>query len=149
MSEHEYLEPREAIEAMLNGETLYYYNDKFGDCELKCWFDKGYGDRPSCFITDFEAGYILKEFSHCYRKPAPKKRLMTCFEVMQWIKEGSNGWVVKHALEDNWHSPEYLIMAISDNQDGSFWRRAKIKVDAQGKWIGVDENTITNFTVEE
>jgi hypothetical protein len=132
------LTPKEAIKAMLEGEVLY------DDCGNPYWWnenderDNGHFERTN--RTGVDGADRVWYFSGLYRKPAPKKRLMTRWEYFAWTQsDESKGWLVRSQPNDAWTLPERILY----HEDLFTAQRARFTKD------GVDKSTITDFTVEE
>jgi hypothetical protein len=125
------LSTKDAIQAMLDGETLYDHDG------IKCWFNETSGT----FVTE-TYDQDLGSFIGLRRRPAMRKRLMTRWEILDWANsEASRGWVVRYE-DGRWISPQCQNYPeeVLDR-----YQRAKLHSDLSG----VDESTIQGFEVEE
>jgi hypothetical protein len=138
------LSARDAIEAMLAGETLY---DEDG---VEYHFDH----EAHCF-TAMKDGEVAERavravafFDGLYRRPVKHKRTMTRWELLDWANsEASRGWVVCNynpttsMTETEWRPPQCPIY---DGDLTKYWK-ARLLPDLSG----IDESTIQGFEVED
>jgi hypothetical protein len=131
------LSAKDAIEAMLAGETLY-------DGEGREWR----WDESKCSFKSLGTGNVMWIFKGLYRRPVKHKRLMTRWEILGWINsEESRGWVITLSAsmptaKSGWHSPQFIDYASNDIEH--YWR-ARLLPDLSG----IDESTIQGFEVED
>jgi hypothetical protein len=134
MTEQKYLDPKEAIRLMLDGEELV---DDYGG--FYAWNESG-----KKFICVDKIGSrigIADRFENLRRKPQKKRRPMTRWECLAWAtSDEARGWVVGTG-SCSWRPPQCWSYP-----DGTIleFRRAKLKPDG----TGIDESTITDFSVE-
>ena len=120
------LEDEDAVRAMLDGETLY---DSSGNSHS--------------FTTD-----EIDTYKRLYRRPPGRKRLMTRWEVLDWVNsEASRGWVVGIVDDGDsgplltWGTPQWYGYDLSVEK----YQRARLRPDLSG----VDEDTIQGFEAEK
>jgi hypothetical protein len=133
--DNKYLDPKEAIRLMLDGEALVDFEKNK---------DTFYSGEGGAFVYKDGEGYFRKidSFSNLRRKPQKTRRPMTRWECLAWANSNEAcGWFVKAGKSD-WYCPQNWDY----NSSGvSGFRRAKLKLDGSG----VDESTITDFSVED
>jgi len=137
------LSPREAIIAMLDGETLITAK---GDGVT-------WNKKASAFIFT-ETNTYLCTFNTLFRKPKKKTRPMDSFECLAWASSPeSHGWMVSINTGPfvAWEPGDIPQRFRYDGKEGRVfhdtfsYRRAKILPDRSG----IDESTIQGFVVEE
>jgi hypothetical protein len=130
------LPAKDAIRAMLDGETLH-------DKEGREWR----WDEFNCLFGSPGTNDILSMFDGLCLRPVKHKRLMTHWEILDWANsDASRGWVVvqcpeKPSCDTKWNSPQYYGY---DGDDNSYWK-ARLLPDLSG----IDESTIQKLEVEE
>jgi hypothetical protein len=131
--EDEPLSVKDAIRAMLDGETLYDEDGRrviFNAEEDWFEYEGAEGD-----------GLIGEVFKGLSRRLPKRKRPMTRWEILAWANsDESRGWLAKHKHSDEWCTPQY-----SSYTDFAGYKRVRLLPDNSG----IDENTIQGFEVEE
>jgi hypothetical protein len=128
------LSAEDAIQAMLDGETLYTEDG------YKYRFNKRSGaitrlDAKKDCIT------AIQSYTGLYRRPAKRKRLMTQEEARKWAEsKDSLGWMVRWAPYSPWTLPRHFLYTEHVAQ----YQRARLRSDLSG----VDEDTICEFEVD-
>ncbi|MDR2159406.1 MAG: hypothetical protein LBP23_04990 [Treponema sp.] len=123
------LPTKEAVRALLEGETLYDRNGK------EYSWDTIF--RPTVY---FPRDLV----NNLYRRPSRRKRPMTRWEVLAWASsEESHGWVVKEKekKDDVWYVPSCFTYAVNTD----WYERARLLPDLSG----VDKSTIQGFETED
>jgi hypothetical protein len=133
LQHNELLSAKEAIIAMLKGETLY---DGEGDLnyfnEDKGWFE---------FVAAGDINHGWSFEGHLSREPRKRERGMTEDEMCAWVySDESLGWMVRSGSRE-WGFPRSFIY----NLEKEFYQRARLLPDQSG----IDEDTIQGFEVEE
>jgi hypothetical protein len=138
LSEDDPLSEKEAVLAMLAGETLvdsegyeYFWGEsELGNMTFKI---RGWGGNYLGFVNKFHS---------LRRRPAKSKRLMTRWEALGWASsDASHGWVVRQFASELWKVPQFYEY----NQTIDTYQRARLRSDGSG----VDEDTVQGFEVEE
>jgi hypothetical protein len=135
------LPPKEAIQLMLDGRTLYYENGllahfngfTFVSREV---LDKGKRSKLTSFHNLYAYPYEPDP------PPTKKKRLMTRWECLAWAQSNdAKGWVVKHCVEtaNQWASP------IQPSYSGVLENYHRARFDTNGIIAGTE----CGFEVEE
>ena len=132
---NQYLDPKEAIRLMLDGEVL---KDSF-DNDAYFIKDRFYIRRSLTSASEISYFHKLR------RKPQKKKRLMTQWECLLWAtSDNANGWIVlvdEPWDRDKWRCPQYFTYSEDLTKN---LKRAKLLPDGSG----IDESTITDFMIE-
>ena len=137
MIDNKYLDLKEAVRLMLDGEVLM---DKYGNDNYWKESDGTFAWKNPNVDRDRD-DRILSEFHSLCRKPQKQKRLMTRWEILAWAtSDDAKGWVVGIKTSDTWDCPQNWCYSgnISD------YSRARLLPDD----TGIDESTITDFSVE-
>jgi hypothetical protein len=132
------LMPKDAIRAMLDGETLY---DKEGGAYF--WREDFLGAPYFVCHRNGEV-YISSLFFGLCRRPEKRKRKRTMSreEMLAWsISEESHGWMVRCGKEECWKFPNVFSYGLSQDS----YQRARMLPDLSG----VDPDTVQGFEVEE
>jgi hypothetical protein len=126
------LSPEDAIQAMIDGETLY--NEDGDECR---WVN----DEDAFFyFHDNSSGEPIFRFCDLYRRPAKRKRVWTRWEILDWANSPeSRGWAVRQVGNEEWLCPQALFYDLDTDR----YERARFSRD------GVDTSTIQGFEVEE
>jgi hypothetical protein len=133
------LSARDAIEALLNGETLsdiansvYSFNE-----------DNGFLERES------KSGVVrlLGEFKGLRRCPVKRTRPWTRWETLAWANsDESRGWFVRVGHDDeSWSGWVFPMEFQYNNLKTNRYQRARLLDDHSG----IDESTIQGFEAEE
>ena len=137
-----YLDPKEAIKLMLEGEILTDGNDGYSVRFSAGTFEFKNDNNDWMPFTNFDS------YDKFYRKPQKQERLMTKYECLLWAQsDAAKGWVVTEniypfgRIDYKWRLPAYFTFSAEQTEK---LKRAKLKPDGSG----IDENTITDFTVE-
>jgi hypothetical protein len=127
------LSAREAVQAMLDGETL------MNESGLKYYFEvDGFHYR---YTEGGGVGYASSSFSGLRRIPAKRNRLMTTEEASIWANSPeSSGWMVRIRPSSFWSFPG--VFEYTDVLET--YQRARLLPDGSG----VDEASICGFEVE-
>jgi len=136
------LSPREAIIAMLNGETLVTVKGN----------KVAWSDEDGMFVFTESLGH-LDCFQNLFRTKESKTRPMYTFECLAWVNSPeSQGWMVsiKHKEDRDWGQwdiPQRFKYDGAEHCESNCviaYRRAKVLSDKSG----IDESTIQGFLKE-
>jgi hypothetical protein len=138
---NEPLSAKDAIRAMLDGETLY---DNDGAEYHFDYETNGFTGKIDGLVRSQGIAY----FDGLYRRPVKHKRLMSRWEVLGWASnDESKGWVVylqgdtRPTGASVWLAPQHL----NYTSDVKCYWKAMLLPDLSG----IDESSIQQFEVEE
>jgi hypothetical protein len=147
MNNNPCLSVREAIEAMINGETLVYDGEPY----IEVSWNKTEQNFAETH-TDNSVLWFRRRFDRLYREQAPcrymTRRYMTRMEAMGWVASANSvGWVARFegdkfdGTEGEWQFPQTFTYS----EDMKLYRRARLSesgeiTDITSFWIEADEN---------